>query len=92
MKHVFKLMSFVLTILSFVTGATSGVMMANASELPDAGVTHGGEHTSGADGIATETQGREDDPELYTKHIDKLITKIRPMATPIDQISRYAKS
>lgn len=92
MKHVFKLMSFVLTILSFVTGATSGVMMANASELPDAGVTHGGEHTSSADGIATETQGREDDPELYTKHIDKLITKIRPMATPIDQISRYAKS
>jgi hypothetical protein len=92
MKHVFKLMSFVLTILSFVTGATSGVMMANASELPDAGVTHGGEHTSGAEGIATETQGRDDDPELYTKHIDKLITKIRPMATPIDQISRYAKS
>ena len=92
MKHVFKLMSFVLTVLSFVTGATSGVMMANAGNLPDAGVTHGGEHTSGADGIATETQGREDDPELYTKHIDKLITKIRPMATPVDQISRYAKS
>lgn len=92
MKHVFKLMSFVLTVLSFVTGATSGVMMANAGNLPDAGVTHGGDHTSGADGIATETQGRDDDPELYTKHIDKLITKIRPMATPVDQISRYAKS
>lgn len=92
MKHVFKLMSFVLTVLSFVTGATSGVMMANATNLPDAGVTHGGEHTTGPDGIATETQGREDDPELYTKYIDKLITKIRPMATPIDQISRYAKS
>lgn len=92
MKNTFKLMSFLLTILSIVTGASSGVMMANASELPNAGVTHGGEHTTGNDGIATETQGREDDPELYTKHIDKLITKIRPMATPIDQISRYAKS
>lgn len=92
MKHVFKLMSFVLTVLSFVTGATSGVMMANATNLPDAGVTHGGDHSAGAAGIATETQGREDDPELYTKHIDKLITKIRPMATPVDQISRYAKS
>lgn len=92
MKHVFKLMSFLLTVLSFVTGATSGVMMANAAELPDAGVTHGGEYTTGPEGIATETQGREDDPELYTKHIDKLITKIRPMATPVDQISRYAKS
>lgn len=92
MKHVFKLMSVLLTFLSFVTGATSGVMMANAGNLPDAGTTHGGEHTSGAGGIATETQGREDDPELYSKHIDSLITKIRPMATPIDQISRYAKS
>lgn len=92
MKHVFKLMSVLLTFLSFVTGATSGVMMANAGNLPDAGTTHGGEHTSGAEGIATETQGRDDDPELYSKHIDSLITKIRPMATPIDQISRYAKS
>jgi hypothetical protein len=92
MKHVFKLMSVLLTFLSFVTGATSGVMMANAGNLPDAGTTHGGEHNSGAEGIATETQGREDDPELYSKHIDSLITKIRPMATPIDQISRYAKS
>lgn len=92
MKNIFKLMSFVLSILSIVTGASSGVMMAAASELPDAGLTHGGEEASGADGIATETQGREDDPELYTKHIDKLITKIRPMATPVDQISRYAKS
>ena len=67
-------------------------MMANASALPDAGVTHGGDASVGDDGIATESQGREDDPELYTKHIDSLITKIRPMATPIDQISRYAKS
>ena len=93
MKKNFKmLMSFMLTILSAVTGATSGVMMANASELPDAGVTHGGEHTTGQEGIATETAGREDDPELYSKHIDSLITKIRPMATPVDQISRYAKS
>lgn len=92
MKHVFKLMSFLLIVLSFVTGATSGVMMANASALPDAGVTRGGEEGSGAEGIATESHGREDDPELYTKHIDNLITKIRPMATPIDQISRYAKS
>jgi hypothetical protein len=29
---------------------------------------------------------------MYTKDIDKRITKIRPMATPVDQISRYAKA
>ena len=43
------------------------------------------------DGIMTETMGRaEGDPEMYQKDIDERITKIRPMATPIDQISRYA--
>ena len=43
------------------------------------------------DGIMTETMGRADgDPEMYQKDIDERITKIRPMATPIDQISRYA--
>lgn len=46
-----------------------------------------------ADGIATETGGRANgDPEFYTKEIDKRITKIRPMSTPIDTISRYAKT
>ena len=42
------------------------------------------------DGIMTETAGRaSDDPDLYQKDIDERITRIRPMATPIDQISRY---
>jgi hypothetical protein len=77
-------------LLGVLLGASSGVMMANASNLPDAGVTNAGEGASN-DGIATESQGRLDgDPEMYTKDIDKRITKIRPMATPVDQISRYA--
>lgn len=86
--------SFLLTVLSIVIGASSGVMMANASELPDAGLTTGGDG-GGSDpaGIATESAGRKDgDPEFYTKDIDQRITKIRPMATPVDQISRYAKA
>lgn len=78
--------------LGVLLGASSGVMMANASNLPDAGVTNAGEGASN-DGIATESQGRQDgDAEMYTKDIDKRITKIRPMATPVDQISRYAKA
>ncbi len=43
-------------------------------------------------GIATLTQGRTDVEELYLSDIDQRIVKIRPLATPIDQISRYAKA
>ena len=93
-----KTMSFfcriTLMILAFVTGASSGVMMAEASNLPDAGkTTAGADGTGGTDGISTETGGRETgDPNFYLGDVDKRIVKIRPMATPIDQISRYAKS
>ena len=93
-----KVMNFfcriMLMILAFVTSASSGVMMADASNLPDAGkVTAGADGTGGTDGIATETGGRnEGDSNFYLSDVDKRIVKIRPMATPIDQISRYAKS
>lgn len=60
--------------------------------------TAGGDGNGGAgashEGIATETSGRNrtatDNPEFYSKDVDRKITKIRPMATPVDQISRYA--
>ena len=83
-----------LMMLAFVMSASSGVIMADASNLPDAGKTTGGaDGTGGTDGIATETAGRENgDPNFYLSDVDKRIVKIRPMATPIDQISRYAKS
>jgi hypothetical protein len=92
----FKVLGVMLSLLAIVFGATSGVMMANAAALPDAGVGNSGagvgEGASDA-GIATETVGRaEGDAEFYTKDIDRRITKIRPMATPVDQISRYAKA
>lgn len=88
-------LGIMLTFIALLSGAGSGVMMADASNLPDAGKTKGGDggNGNGAAGIATETQGRSDgDPEFYTKDIDSRIIKIRPMATPIDQISRYAKA
>ncbi len=89
------LFSLVLLFLTAITGVGSEVMMAAASDLPDAGNTNSGEGgiATPPDGIATETQGRADgDPDFYLKDIDKRITKIRPMATPVDQISRYAKA
>lgn len=89
------MLSLMLTFLALIFGAHSGVMMADATNLPDAGKTEGGDGGNAAPpaGIATETGGRQDgDPEFYTKDIDQRIIKIRPMATPIDQISRYAKA
>lgn len=88
------LLSFMLSLITMVAGASSGVMMADASNLPDAGKTSSGaDATGGNGGIATESQGREDgDENFYSQEIDKRIIKIRPMATPVDQISRYAKA
>ncbi len=96
-KYLSMMVSFVLTTLAMLVGAHSGVMLAMAATLPDAGITESGKgdlsNPPVGDGIATETFGRtEGDSELYTKDIDQRITKIRPMATPIDQISRYAKA
>lgn len=89
LRHMF---GFVLTILSALTGAASGVFTAAAADLPDAGKTLSGNPGS-TDGIATETAGREHgDSEFYLNDVDQRIVKIRPMATPIDQISRHAKA
>jgi len=86
-------LSLILSVLSLALGATTGVMMADASVLPDAGKTEAGNPGEIPGGMATESEGRNiGDPEFYTKDIDSKITKIRPMATPIDQISRYAKA
>ncbi len=88
------LLSLMLSVLALVVGVGSGVYMAAASDLPDAGkINAGADGTGGTDGIATETQGRADgDPNFYMSDVDKRIVKIRPMATPIDQISRHAKA
>ena len=96
MKKVFKFLGgLVLLALASVFNASSGIFMADATTLPEAGTTEGGNggNTAPPAGIATETFGRENgDENLYLSDVDKRIIKIRPMATPIDQISRYAKS
>lgn len=48
----------------------------------------GGRHV--VDGPLTTELAREATPDLLLSEIDRQIVKIRPMATPIDQISRYA--
>lgn len=81
--------SLVLFLMALVCGVTQGICMADAviADLPDAGKT-----VSRNEGGLTETVGREAIPEMYLSDIDKRITRIRPMATPIDQISRYGKA
>lgn len=74
------------------TNSGSAAEAGGATTAGDAG--NGGAGVSN-DGIATETGGRatseaEGNAEYYSKEIDQKITKIRPMATPVDQISRYA--
>ena len=48
----------------------------------------GGEHV--ADEPLTTDITRDVSPELLLNEVDQQIVKIRPMATPIDQLSRYA--
>lgn len=84
-------------VMAAVTGTLDdgGVSSSGESNLGDGTtvdpIASGAPH----DGIATETAGRSvaedlENEEFYSKDIDKRITKIRPMATPVDQISRYA--
>lgn len=81
-----KFMSFagsmLLILLSVVFGG--GLVLAEVgAALPDAGVT--------IEDTMTVESGIENEPDLYTKAIDENLIKMRPMATPTEQISR-AKS
>lgn len=94
-----RLLSVFLMVMAVIFGVNGQVIMAEAS-LPDGGTTDSGNdaEAGGAahqdDGIATEGKGREhfneNGTEFYENDINDKITKIRPMATPVDQISRYA--
>lgn len=92
-KDLFKLMGSLLLILAAVLlGAPAGVMFADSAtvDLPDAGHLAGSETVGKGEGSSTVTVGKEAEDELYTKEIDQRITKIRPMSTPIDQITRQS--
>lgn len=88
-------LSWVLSVLAAWL-CPGGIVMAAATDLPDAGVTESGsagEDPKTIEGIATETAGREyGDEEMYQKDVDQYIVRIRPMVTPIDNISRHAQA
>lgn len=61
----------------------AGIALAVATAVP--GVA-GGKHL--VDGPLTTAATAEHSPDLLVNEIDRRITRIRPMATPVDQISR----
>ena len=79
-------------VLGIVGGG--GVAMCAASTLPDGGKTVGGDGVDAStdvsdSGVATATQAHRDgDPQFLQKDIDQKIMKIRPMSTPVENISR----
>ncbi len=89
-----KLILFVITMIliailaSCLTGGnTAGATMAVGMLIT--GVDNG-KHV--VDGPLTTDLTHEGSPDLLLNEIDQQIVKIRPMSTPIDQISRYAGS
>lgn len=105
MRKYFKIfMSFLLIMAATLTGANSSVIMAAATDLPDAGKTVAGDSgnlgtgksqnpeeagdvsDSGASSV-TQTE-RDGDPDFHLTNLDKKVMKIRPMSTPLEQITR----
>ncbi len=92
MRNHKKLIIFVITmiliaILASCVGDGSGATLAVGMLIAG---TDGGKHV--IDGPLTTDLTHEGSPDLLLNEIDQQIVKIRPMSTPIDQISRYAGS
>jgi len=94
-KNLIALLTHLGMLLVMFLIGTPGVMLAAATALADGGNTEPGEGNLAKDddGMATVTHDHEDgDEDFLQKDIDQKIIKIRPMSTPLDQISRYAKN
>lgn len=78
----------VAAIIVLLAGCDTGDAGITALAAVIAG-TDGGSHV--VDGPVTTDVVRQSGSELLLNEIDRRIVKIRPMATPIDQISRYAR-
>lgn len=91
MKNFKFLASVLMFIASILTGG--GAVMADAviTPMPEGGATiTAGDGSTLAEGAFTLKDGEAASEDLFMEDVDKRITKIRPMSTPIDQISRKA--
>ena len=91
---IYNLFGLALTAVSAVFGG--GVAMAAATAMGGEAqpLAEGGTTIVDSDSGATVTTGMEvtaeENPDYYAKAVDERITKMRPMRTPIDQITRKA--
>ncbi len=84
---IYTFIAMAAIILWWIIAGDGDITMASAAII--AGV-NGGKHVVG--GPLTTSLANEGSPELLRNEIDERIVKIRPMSTPIDQLSRYAGS
>lgn len=90
--------SLLLMMAAILVSSFTGVCMATATAMGGeaTGMGDGGTTVTDSLGGATATTGMEqtatEDLDYYAKEVDKRITKMRPMRTPIDQITRSATS
>jgi hypothetical protein len=96
-KEFFKLLGgLFLMLVAVLIGSTTGVCYAATTGGGQSANINPGVTIVDNEGGATATEGHkqteDNNPEFYAKEIDKRITKMRPMRTPIDQITRKAES
>ena len=93
---IYNLFGLALTAVSAVFGG--GVAMATATAMGGEAqpLAEGGTTIVDSGSGATVTTGMEvtadENPDYYAKAVDERITKMRPMRTPIDQITRKAST
>lgn len=90
MKNFKFLLNLLMFVASVLTGG--GAIMAESviTALPDAGSTISSPTSTPVEGAFTLNKGSEAEPDLFMADVDERITKMRPMSTPLDQISRRA--
>ena len=93
MRNHKKLVIFVITMILIAILASCTAVAHSGATLAVGMLVAGvedGKHV--VDGPLSTDLTREGSPDLLLNEIDQQIVKIRPMSTPIDQISRYAGS
>lgn len=90
MRKLRLLTNLLIALASVFVGG--GTLMAEAviTDLEHGGATITSKDSTPPDGALTLRDGQEASPDLFMADIDERITRIRPMATPIDQITRKA--
>lgn len=98
-KNLISLFSgFLLMLIAAFLGLSTGVCMAASTAMggETADMNDGGTTVNDSIAGSTATTGMEvtadTDPDFYAKEVDKRITRMRPMRTPIDQITRSAST